>query len=225
MRATPASADASTRSMRMPAALVEVAGAVVPPRVAPRSASPYGAEDVDEAPALELGQRLALGRAHVRGADELGRVVHVAVVGGDVEVAAHDDRLVGRARRPPGGPGAGRATPACSGSARGRRPRPLGTYTDIDPDAAARGRQDAGVRVGPPPSAKSGHDVVQPDPRQDGHAVPLALAVVRRLVAEGLKASAGKACVGAASSPAGRPRRAGPRPATPRRAAGGPSAS
>ena len=76
------------------ATLVEVAGPVVPPRVHAIGVVVL-AEDVDQAPRLDRGERLAFGRTGVRCADELGRVVHIAVVGCDVEVTGYDD-VVGR---------------------------------------------------------------------------------------------------------------------------------
>ena len=108
------------------AVLVEVAGAVVPPRVQ-AVAVVVLAEDVDEAPVDEAGERGPLGGRDVGGADELGRVVDVAVVGGDVEVAADDH--VGRrvaprvevARR------AGRATRSLNWYCSWSGERPLGT--------------------------------------------------------------------------------------------------
>ena len=73
-------------------ALVEVAGPVVPPRVEAVLVVAL-AEDVDQAPLLQGRHRLPLGRADVGAAVELGGVPDVAVVGGDVEVAADDQRL------------------------------------------------------------------------------------------------------------------------------------
>ena len=60
----------------------------------------------------------------------------------------------------------------------------MGTYTLITrtpPQVAVSSRASAssGLAVG-----EAGHHVVEPDPAQDGDAVPAALAVVHRLVAE-----------------------------------------
>ena len=80
------------------ATLVEVAGSVVPPRVHAAGVV-VAPEHVDEAVVGELVQPRPLGFADVRGADELGRVVHVDVVGSDVEVAGDHSRTVGRRAR------------------------------------------------------------------------------------------------------------------------------
>ena len=78
------------------AVLVEVAGAVVPVAVEPIGVGVHAPEQVFHAPLLELRDGFAFGRRHVRRADELRRVPHVAVFGRDVEVAEHDERVVGR---------------------------------------------------------------------------------------------------------------------------------
>jgi hypothetical protein len=57
------------------------------------------AEHVGEAPVLQLGLQLGALGADVGGTDELRRVVHVEVGGGDVEVAGDHHLLVGRAER------------------------------------------------------------------------------------------------------------------------------
>src|SRR5207302_5237133 len=63
--------------------LVEVAGTIVPPRVAPRL-GPAQTVDVDQAPAAELGERAALGLGNVR-APMAGRgVPDIRVRRGDV---------------------------------------------------------------------------------------------------------------------------------------------
>ena len=77
--------------------LVEHARAVVPPRVAPGLRVPR-AVGVDEAPAAEAREGLALRRRDVGAAVARPRVPDVDVLGGDVEVAAEDQRL-GRLRR------------------------------------------------------------------------------------------------------------------------------
>ena len=72
--------------------------------------------------ASSVAHGLALGRRHVGRAGEGRDVPDVAVLGGDVEVAADHHRLVGRAVGREVGAAAGRARPACTGSARGRGP-------------------------------------------------------------------------------------------------------
>jgi hypothetical protein len=123
----------------------------------------------------------------VGGADELLRVVDVAVGGGDVEVAAQGEAL----RRL-----GGRLQPA----AHPRQPLQLpGVVLTVDrpavgdvearhPDTGAGGRHQAGLRrtlLGALPEA--GHHVVDPDPGGDGHAVPAALAVEGNLVTESVE--------------------------------------
>ena len=63
--------------------------AVVPPRVH-AIVGVLLTEDIDESPRFQGGQAVAFGLADVRRADELGRVVYVAIVGSDVVVATHD---------------------------------------------------------------------------------------------------------------------------------------
>src|SRR5919206_218270 len=80
------------------AALVEVAGPVIPPGVDPGLGTAL-AEDVHQAPPFEGGHRFPFGRAHVGAAVELGRIPGVDVLRGDVEVPAHDhgrQRVAGR---------------------------------------------------------------------------------------------------------------------------------
>ena len=61
---------------------------------------------------------------------------------------------------------------------------------------------------GRPTVGEADHDVVEPDLGQDGHAVPLALAVVGAVVAEGLEGQGRERRRRTAWSPAGRRRRA-----------------
>ena len=75
------------------ATLVEVATAVVPPRVHRAMPSDGSAHDVVEAAADDVGEGVALGLARVGGADERLGVVHVDVGRGDVEVAGDDHRI------------------------------------------------------------------------------------------------------------------------------------
>ena len=78
--------------------LMEVAGAVVPPRVPPwfGMAQPVG---VNESPAAQTCERLPFTLGDVRSAMAGARVPHIDVFGRHVEVAAEHDRRVGR--RPP----------------------------------------------------------------------------------------------------------------------------
>src|SRR2546422_503810 len=75
-----------------PEVLVEVAGTIVPPRVAAglRVMEPVR---VEETPAAEPRERRALGRRDVRPAVAGRGVPDVGVLRGDVEVAADDQRL------------------------------------------------------------------------------------------------------------------------------------
>ena len=73
---------------------MEVAGPVVPPRVH-TIFRVRSAEHVDEAPLLQGGESVTFGLADMCRPDEFGGIVHVAIVGGDVVVAAHDDRPSG----------------------------------------------------------------------------------------------------------------------------------
>ncbi len=120
--------------------------AVVPPRVQARVVVVL-AEHVDEAIPIEVGERRALGRAHVVSADERGGVVHVDVGGSDVEVAG-DDHVVAGARRVREWPRSRSSHRSlywyCSSSSE----RPLGTYTLTTTDPAARRRDDPRLGVG-----------------------------------------------------------------------------
>jgi hypothetical protein len=71
--------------------LMEVSRSIVPPRIE-TSLVVVTAKDVDETPRLEFAQGITLGLAHMCGSDETCRVVHVAIVRGDVEVTSHDHR-------------------------------------------------------------------------------------------------------------------------------------
>ncbi len=71
--------------------IVEVTGAVIPPGVKTVLLvdQPKG---VDEPDGLDLGERGPLGLADVGRAEELGRVVDIAILRCDVEVSANGDR-------------------------------------------------------------------------------------------------------------------------------------
>src|SRR5262249_2654576 len=64
------------------------------------------------------------------------------------------------------------------------------------PDAGTGGGEDAGVAILRAAVCEIGHHVVEPDTRQDGHAVPLALAVMGALVPQRPEGEGGKGLVG-----------------------------
>ena len=72
----------------------------------------------------------------------------------------------------------------------------VGDIHAADAHAAARGRDDAGVGIGLDAAGEVGHDVVEADLRQDRNSVPLALAVVRAVVAESAECKRRKCVVG-----------------------------
>ncbi len=80
-----------------PVVLVEIAGPVVPPRVA-AGLRPDGAVGIDEAPFEQRAERLAFARRNVGRAVDRRFVPHVGRRRRHVEVAADDERLVGRRR-------------------------------------------------------------------------------------------------------------------------------
>ena len=125
-----------------------------------------------------------LGRGHVgRSLERLGRP-DVAVLGGDVEVAEHDHLVVRGARR--GEPVVQRAEPHEFAVVElGADLTPVRHVDADDADAAAR-RRDHTRR---PRRGRRGRRRTRSWPprchaRQDGDAVPLALAVVHRLVSQ-----------------------------------------
>src|SRR5438093_1415750 len=144
----------------------------------------YGLDGAPEPPVEERRQRLTLGRAHVRRAVHRLRVPHVAVVGRDVEVAAHDGAATGIAgvlqvaQDPLEPRQLGLVELAANRAA-------VGHVHARHPHAGARRRQEPGLRalvldlVG-----EAGDHVVEADAAEDRHAVPAALPVMRRLVAE-----------------------------------------
>ena len=79
---------------------VEVALSIVPPGEA-RLVRVELAEGIHHARLEQRGEALALGRGHVGGAHEGGRVVHVEIGGADVEVPAHHQRAVRQLGDPP----------------------------------------------------------------------------------------------------------------------------
>jgi len=138
------------------------------------------AHHVAQAPVVERLQFLALGRAHMGGTFEGFRVPHVDVGGRNVEVASHHERVAG-----------------------------LGDRSDMDSElvepaqlvlvvlvveraavghvhrhhfhAAAVGGDDARLGIGLA-RREVGARIVETHLRHDGHAVPLALTEVRRVV-------------------------------------------
>ena len=211
------------------AVLVEVAGAVVPVACrAGRRPDTRGGTCLRvptpraRATALRSGSVTCVAPTNAFG------IPDVAVGGRDVEVAAAHER-VGRARNR-----------AAIQSSQRLQPVQLALVelgTDLAPvrhvhadevDAAARRGEERARRprtdrraVGPKPV----DGVLDADARQDRHAVPLALAVVHRLVAERRERERGERSCRRASSPAGRARRRPRTRGTPRHAGAGPSAS
>ena len=161
--------------------LVEGAAAVVPPAEDPAVGVELG-EHVDQPPVHHRGQRLALGGAHVGEALEGRRVPDVGVTRRHVEVAAHR-HVVGRVARlgqvvaQPGQPG------QLDLEVLAVQAPPVGHVDRVDPHPATGGGHYPAtvIVIGCPEPL---HRVDHPDPTDDGHAVPLALAVVDRLVAE-----------------------------------------
>jgi hypothetical protein len=74
-----------------PAMLVKVARPVIPPRVEPILVV-LETKRIDQPEGLHLLQRLAFRRTHVGGPHEGGRVPHVPILRGHVEVPAHQRR-------------------------------------------------------------------------------------------------------------------------------------
>ena len=161
-----------------PAVLVEHAGAIVPVAEHP-PVGPALAHDVVEPELLDRRERSALGRRDVRLAHVGLGVEHVLVGRRDVHVAADDRRL---------GPGGEQV-------AQRREPGELvavvlgvggAAVRDVDrddADAAARRGDRARLLVREPgPAREPGDDVVEPDAREDRHAVPRRLAVGGDLV-------------------------------------------
>ena len=175
--------------------LVEVSGPVVPPGEQPVLLVPLP-EGVHQAPFHESGEGFALGVAHVRGADELGRVVDVAVFGRDVEVAAEGHPALGVAAR-------------LQMLAEPLHPRQLGLVV-LAAHAAAVG--DVHAAHAHPAAGRADeaalddlvlllpleprHHVVEAHTAEYGHAVPAPVAVMGGLVAEGGEGHGGEGPVG-----------------------------
>ncbi len=179
------------------AVLVEVAAAVVP--VGEQLfLGVQDAEPVDEAPVAQLGDRGAFGLGDVRVADERLRRPQVAVLGRDVEVAHHHDRVAGLVR---GGDPVVEAF----------EPRQL-ALVELGADLAAVGHvhadhahaaahrgEEAGValvRVDELGAVEPGGDVGDAGAGQDRHAVPLPGPVVHRVVPEALEGQLRERVVG-----------------------------
>ena len=130
------------------------------------------------------------------GARELRDVPHVAVLRRDVEVAADGHRLICRRVRrevvaKPLQPGELELVLlAADGTA-------VGHIDAGDPNPPARRREDAALldRVGKL-RRETGPGLLDPDPRQDGDAVPTAVAVMGGLVAQGRERQGGKSGIG-----------------------------
>ena len=177
------------------AVLVEVAGAVVPVGVQPAVVGPAPAEDVLEPPRLQGRDGLALGRRDVRRPLEGLRVPDVAVLGGDVEVAGHDHRRVRAARG--GQVGAQPAEPGQLVVVVVVPDRAAVGHVDRrEADATAGGGDQAGVGVRIGTVGEAVHHALEPDLGEDGDAVPLPLAVMGALVAEGGEGHRGEGGVG-----------------------------
>ena len=177
------------------AVLVEVAPAVVP--VGEQAVVVVdGAERVHHAPFAEVCDGLALGRGDVGRALERLHRPEVAVLRRDVEVAEHGQLIRGVGGR--GQPVAQTVEPQQLAVVELGADLAAVGHVDADhADSAARGRQHprvALVRVGE--LAEAARDVVDTDARQDGDAVPLALTVVHRVVAEGRERELREALVG-----------------------------
>ena len=135
-----------------------------------------------QADGLQLGQRGALGLGDVRLA-HVGVGVEDVVVGRrDVDVAHHDGRgrvAGGHHVAQPGEPG------QLVVVVLGVRRAPVGDVDRHHADAAARGRHRPRLRVREAGRAvaEAGDDVLEPDAREDRHAVPRGLAVQGDLVA------------------------------------------
>ena len=179
---------------------MEHSGPVVPPREPPGSLAGRGSVGIDQAPLAERGEGLALGRRYVGPAVRRDRVPDVVVGRGGVQVAAKDERLVGRAGlvEPPPEPGeptqlpiveraaddptircveADDADPATDG---GHHPSLVERVEVVLAEPGGR----SGAAVANRPVAEVRDDVRRPDPAGDGDPIPATLAVVDELVAE-----------------------------------------
>ena len=179
-----------------PHPLVERAAPVVPPGVEPGTVEPR-AEYVGEAEGHQPVQSIPLGDRHVRHPLEGSRLPDVTVVGRHVEVADHHHRLRGRVGVgdqvvvEPAQPVQLVAVVVVVDLA------PVGHVAGRHADPAARGPEDPGIRIGVVPTVGEARPHVdQPDPGDHGHAVPPALAVVGRVVAQGLEPVVGEGLVG-----------------------------
>ncbi len=139
-------------------------------------------EHVGEPPGLDLAQGGPLGLAHVRLADEVGRIPHVPVVGCDVEVAAYRHRIPGLVRLVEHG-AQPRQPLQLDGVELVVEAAAIGHIHRVHPHSAARCRNDAAsvivLRAVEPP-----HRIVHAQAADDRHAVPSPVAVVHRLVAQ-----------------------------------------
>lgn len=165
-----------------PHLLVEGAIAVVPPAVQP-GLFVLSAEQIDKAERFDLTQRLPLGRGDMGPRLRVVGIPHVAIIGTDVEIAAHQHRLGGITCCIEVGPETTKPVElvpvvivihfATVGYVHRGHPQP-----------ATGSRQDSCLLIGLRTITEVGERVRDTNLGQDGYPVPSSLAVVHALVAQ-----------------------------------------
>ena len=166
-------------------AFVEVAISIVPPGVEAFGIVMF-AKGVGHSPCFQSSQTFPFRRRGVCHADKARRVIHVAIIWGDIEIA-YDGNVLGG---------------VCVGFKVALQPvEPLqlvgvvvvveassvGHVTRCNTDPATCCPQDACVGVGFASIGKVGTNVIEADPRQNRNPVPLPLAVMSALVTHVVK--------------------------------------
>ena len=173
--------------------LMEVAGAVVPPREALRRGH-VPAEDVLQTQASISASAARSGGLVCVWSTNFA-ASYTSSSGSDVEVAGHDDGLVSARGSPEVAPEPGQPVELVAVVLVVESP-PVRDVHGADPDAGTRDREQPGVQVRWIAVGEAGHDVIDADSRQHRDPVPLALAVVGGGVAEGLESQSREAAVG-----------------------------
>ena len=152
-------------------------------------------KDVDHSPLLEIAQRLSLGLAHVRGPHVFRRVVNITVIRRDVVVTGHDDVGVRRFVR-------------LEMSNQTFHPRqlvsivvviefaPVGHVHRTHPDTSARRGHQTCLRIRRLTVGETTHGILEAHSADDGHTVPLTLAMMHRFVPERTEHLGGKSVLG-----------------------------
>ena len=170
----------STRSMRMPLSLVEIAGAIVPPCEDSRLVE--AGEHVGEPPCFDLAQSGSLGLTHVRLADEMRGIPDVPVLRCHVEIAADSYRISGLAALVEHGAQPGQPLQldlvefVVKASA-------VGHIDRVHPHPSTRGRNDA-ASVFVLRAVEASRRIPHTQAADDRHTVPAPITVVHRLVAQ-----------------------------------------